>query len=104
MKENPAMLSLGHRGSRLCDGVTRRELLRVGALAWAGLTLPVLLHGQASGAPARPKAKSCIQLFMWGGPAHQETFDLKPHAPDGVGSMFAPIPTRVPGILICEHL
>ena len=41
---------------------------------------------------------------MWGGPAHQETFDLKPHATDGIGSMFRPIATRVPGIQICEHL
>ncbi|HXG09391.1 MAG TPA: DUF1501 domain-containing protein [Gemmataceae bacterium] len=50
------------------------------------------------------RAKNCILLFMWGGPAHQETFDLKPHAPEGVRSMFRPIATNVPGIHICEHL
>ena len=56
------------------------------------------------GGTARVRAKSCIQLFMWGGPPQQETFDLKPHAPEGIGSMFKPIATSVPGTQICEHL
>ena len=49
------------------------------------------------------RAKACILLFMWGGPAHQDTWDLKPDAPDEVRGEFRPIDTRVPGIQICEH-
>lgn len=95
------MLSFLGRGPRLCDGVTRREWLRVGALAVGGLGLPGLLHGRSE---KKNSAKSVIQLYMWGGPAQQETFDLKPDAPASVRSMFKPIRTSVPGTLICEHL
>jgi hypothetical protein len=48
--------------------------------------------------------KSCIQLFMWGGPSQHETFDLKPNAPEGIRGQFKPIATNVPGTRICEHL
>ena len=48
--------------------------------------------------------KSCIRLFMWGGPSQHETFDLKPNAPEGIRGQFQPIATNVPGIRICEHL
>jgi hypothetical protein len=99
------MLHLWGPGTRLCDGMTRRELLRVGGLGLAGLTLPELLRGRAAANPAaRIKARSCIQLFMWGGPSQLETFDLKPRAPDGIRGAFQPIATRTPGIHICEHL
>src|SRR5262249_54285346 len=50
------------------------------------------------------KAKSCIFLYMYGGPSQLETFDLKPEAPDGIRGEFRPIATRVPGVRICEHL
>jgi hypothetical protein len=99
------VLSIVGRGTRLCDGVTRRELLRVGGLGLAGLSLPALLRGQAAAAPGRGRlARSCIQLFLWGGPSQLETFDLKPHAPDSIRGDFRPIPTRVPGTHISEHL
>src|SRR5262245_35142766 len=99
------MLHLVGRGTRLCDGVTRREFLRAGALGLAGLTLPELLRQRAAAAPAaRGTVKSCIQLFMWGGPSQHETFDLKPGAPEGVRGAFRPIATNVPGVRICEHL
>jgi hypothetical protein len=98
-----AMLCLCGPGSRLCDGLTRRDFLRAGGLTLAGLTLPSLLHGRARAA-GQPRARSCIQLFMWGGPSQHETFDLKPHAPDGIRGLFQPIDTKVPGIRICEHL
>ncbi len=91
--------------TRLCDGITRREFLRVGGLGLAGLTLPGLLAAQARGQGApRPRAKSVIQLFMWGGPSQHETFDPKPNAPDAIRGQFRPIATRVPGIRISEHL
>ena len=99
------MISLCGPGTRLCDGVTRREFLRAGGLALAGLGLPALLHGRALAGPARRRrVRSCIQLFMWGGPSQHETFDLKPDAPAGIRGAFKPIATNVPGIRICEHL
>jgi hypothetical protein len=99
------MLHLGGPGARLCDGLTRREWLRAGGLALAGLSLPELLRSRVTAArPPRPKARSCIQLFMWGGPSQQETFDLKPDAPEGIRGQFKPIATSVPGTHISEHL
>jgi len=86
----------------------RRDVLRVGSVGLLGLTLPELLRAQTLAAdrglssPVR-KAKACIMLFMWGGPAHQDTWDLKPNAPDEVRGEFRPIDTQVPGIQICEH-
>src|SRR5437016_2872474 len=84
----------------------RREFLRAGSLGLFGLSLPQLLHGQAVSAQShpRPRAKACILLFMWGGPAQQDTWDMKPDAPVEYRGEFGPIATRVPGVRICEHL
>src|SRR5437870_2207776 len=84
----------------------RREFLRAGSLGLFGLGLPELLKARAAASPAagRPRAKACIVLFMWGGPAHQDTWDMKPDAPAEYRGEFRPIATRVPGIRICEHL
>src|SRR5262245_15338584 len=101
---NVPMFHLCSSGARLCDGLTRREFLRVGGLGLAGLTLPDLLRSGVQGASPHGKARSCIQLFMWGGPSQHETFDLKPNAPAGIRGQFRPIATNVPGIRICEHL
>jgi hypothetical protein len=98
------MLHLAGSATKLCDGLTRREWLRVGALGLGGLTLPGLLQGRTAAATRGPRVKSVLQLFMWGGPSQHETFDLKPNAPDGIRGVFAPIATRVPGTRICEHL
>jgi hypothetical protein len=84
--------------------VRRREFLRAGGLSLFGLGLPSLLHGRAQPAAPRPRAKACILLFMWGGPAHQDTWDLKPEAPLEYRGEFRPIATTVPGLRICEHL
>lgn len=70
----------------------RRMFLRMGGLSSLGLTLPELLrHRQAVGAESRPgaKAKSCILLYMTGGPAQQETFDMKPDAPEALAVSLA---------------
>src|SRR5688500_10695053 len=95
-------------GSRHCDGMTRRDALRVGALGLGGLTLPRLLQlqaAQASGSPApRVGAQSVIILFLSGGPSHLDMWDLKPNAPEEIRGTFAPIATNVPGIQIGEHL
>lgn len=82
----------------------RRRWLRLGALAGAGLSLPKLLAVESESKPLAPTAKSCILLFLEGGPAHQDLWDLKPQAPLGVRSEFRPIATTTPGIEVCEHL
>jgi hypothetical protein len=93
----------------------RRDLLRAGGLSLFGLSYEHLLRGRAqaektravpstsSGSRSFGRARSCILLFMWGGPAHHDTWDLKPHAPAEVRGEFSPIATSVPGIEICEH-
>jgi hypothetical protein len=91
----------GNRGARFCDGLTRRDFLRVGGLAvGAGLTELALL-GHAGAASAQDRA--CIQLFLVGGPGHLDTWDLKPDAPENIRGPFRPIRTNVPGIDLCEH-
>jgi hypothetical protein len=99
------------RGRTTCGGVDRRNFLRIGGLGAGGLVLPALLAQRACGAaPARPsadgfgRAKSCILLFMGGGPSQLATFDLKPDAPAEVRGDFRPVPTDVPGIQISDHL
>ena len=87
-----------------CDGVTRRELLRVGGLTAFGLTLTDWLRLRTLAAPEKSKAPGCILIWLDGGPSHLETFDPKPDAPQEVRGPFTPIPTSVPGIQISEHL
>lgn len=67
------------------------------------MSLPGLLAAQTA-RPSRGRAKACIVLFMWGGPAQQDTWDPKPDAPSDFRGEFQTIPTRVPGLRICEHL
>src|SRR5438034_629707 len=99
------MLRLCGSGARLCDGLTRRDFLHVGGLGVGGLSLPALFRGQAQASGGQQaRAKSVIQLFMWGGPSQHETFDPKPDAPDGIRGEFKPIATNVTGTRICEHL
>ncbi|MBW3542998.1 MAG: DUF1501 domain-containing protein, partial [Planctomycetes bacterium] len=90
----------------------RRDLLRAGSIGLFGLSWPGLLHGRSLAAETAGeahhasfgRAKSCILLFMWGGPAHQDTWDMKPAAPAEIRGEFQPISTVVPGLQICEHL
>ncbi|GIW91294.1 MAG: hypothetical protein KatS3mg109_1726 [Pirellulaceae bacterium] len=97
------MLSIYGPETRLCDGWTRRELLRVGGLTALGINaLPWLeaAAGEKSGSFGR--AKACIVLFLLGGPPQHETWDPKPQAPDEVRGPFSPVATRVPGLAVCE--
>jgi uncharacterized protein (DUF1501 family) len=99
------MLSITAGARRLCDGLNRREVLSVGCAGVLGLGLPALLRAAvARQFEARPKAKSLILLFLEGGPAHQDLWDMKPDAPVEVRGEFKPIATTVPGLLFCEHL
>jgi Protein of unknown function (DUF1501) len=83
----------------------RREVLRAGAASLFGLGLPELLRARDSSPSPRPgKARACIVLFMWGGPAQQDTWDPKPDAPAEYRGEFQTIATRTPGVRICEHL
>ncbi len=96
------MLSLTAGDRRLGDGLSRRELLRIGGATLLGLGLPGLLKAEAE--KAKPKIKSVILMFLEGGPAHQDTWDMKPDAPEQIRGEFKPIETTVPGLLFCEHL
>src|SRR5579859_3127454 len=103
------MLTLLGTPRRLCDGWTRRETLRAGTLTLlGGLTLPDLLRVEASArtrsAGRIGKAKHVIALYLLGGAATQDMFDLKPNAPKEVRGEFRPIATTVPGVHFCEHL
>jgi hypothetical protein len=82
-------------------GLNRREFLRVGALGLGGLTLADLLRAEASG-PAAPRPRSVIYIVLGGGPSHIDMYDLKPDAPAEYRGPFRPIPTRLPGVRICE--
>jgi hypothetical protein len=106
------MLSVTGESTRLRDGVSRREFMRIGGLGAAGLSLPELLQARAASpsvaAPSAErsfgKAKACILLVMYGGPSQLETFDMKPEAPANVHGEFRPHATNVPGLQVCEHL
>lgn len=95
---------LGHR-TRLCDGISRRELMSVGALSlFSGMTLPRFLHAAGKGGRRQGTAKSVILFNLLGGPSHMDMFDMKPLAPPEIRGEFRPIETSLPGLAICEHL
>ena len=92
----------GNQG-KFCDGVSRREFLKIGGLALGGLSMADVLRAEAaSGKPLGHKA--VIMIFLAGGPPQQDFLDLKPDAPAEVRGPFKPIKTNVSGIEICEHL
>lgn len=98
------MLTIYDRNrSRFCDGVSRRNFLKIGALGLGGLALPQLLQAESQ-MGIRRSHKAVIMIFLPGGPSHQDMFDLKSDAPREVRGEFKPISTNVPGIQICEHL
>jgi hypothetical protein len=84
----------------------RDAMIRLGQAGLGALTLPGLLRAEQSSAAAsgRATAKSCILLYLWGGPPQQDMWDMKPDAPEGIRSQFKPIDTVVPGIQICDQM
>ena len=97
------MLTIYGPRQRFCDGISRRNFLKIGALGLGGLTLPQLLQAEAQSG-IRRSHKAVIMIFLPGGPSHQDIFDLKMDAPSEIRGEFKPISTNVPGIQICEHL
>src|SRR3954462_1388685 len=87
-------------------GITRRNMLQVGAIGALNLTLPrVLAAGERRSREASaPAADSCILVFLNGGPSHLDMWDMKPELPKEMRSEFRPIASSVPGIQVCEHL
>ncbi len=89
--------------TKRCDGVNRRDFVRVGGLTAFGLSLAPWLQLRAASAGAA-KAKSCILIWLDGGPSHLETFDPKPDAPEEVRGPLSTIPTKVAGLRVSECL
>jgi hypothetical protein len=91
---------------RRCDGINRRDFIRVGTLGFVGLSLPDLFRMQAASADggSTAKAKSVIVLWMDGGPPQHDTWDPKPNAPSNIRGEFKPISTNATGVQICELL
>ncbi|MEP6668737.1 MAG: DUF1501 domain-containing protein, partial [Chthoniobacter sp.] len=93
----------GQKTARFCDGVSRRDFLRIGGLSLGGLSLPGILRAEA-GAGVGKSHKAVIMIFLPGGPSHQDIFDLKMDAPSEIRGEFKPIATNVAGVQITEHL
>jgi hypothetical protein len=102
-REVEAMLTiLGPRSTgRFCDGLARRDFLKIGGMVMGGLSLPQLLAAEDK-AGIRKNHKAIINIFLPGGPAHQDFWDIKVDAPAEIRGEFQPIRTAVPGIEICE--
>lgn len=89
---------------RYCDGIRRRDVLRVGVLGMTGLGLTDYFRLADAGEVKAAKATSAIFINLTGGPSHLDSFDPKPEAPVEYRGEFATIETNVPGIQLCEHL
>lgn len=83
---------------------SRRQVLQAGGAGLLGLNLPQVLAAQAANPFQSARAKNVVFLFLFGGPAQHETFDMKPEAADTIRGPFQPIASRTPGLLISEHL
>jgi hypothetical protein len=106
------MFRILSREKKLCDGLSRRDMLQAGGLGVCGLGLDKFLGlkslqaGSSDGhlAAGFGKAKHCILLYLYGAPSQLETFDMKPGAPVEVRGTMKPIPSVLPGLDVCEHL
>src|SRR6188768_3714355 len=112
------MLSIPGKSGATCDGMSRRELLRVGGAGLLGVSLANLLRFQSvsraaeavagAGAKAAGKqtgfgsAKNFIFIFLQGGPSHLDIWDPKPDAPENIRGIFKPIDTKLPGVKLTE--
>ena len=95
-------ISESKKSAKYCDGVSRRNFLKVGSMAAGGLSFADLLRAEAEQGVGSSH-KALINIHLGGGPSHQDTFDLKPDAASEFRGEFAPTQTNVPGLDICEH-
>ncbi len=95
------MLTISGDRQSFCDGVSRRNFLKVGALGMGGLGLPELLRLRAEAAPSHTAPKAVILVCLPGGPSHLDMYDMKPDAPAEYRGEFDPVQTNVPGLDIC---
>ena len=98
------MLAIQGEPRRVCNGLTRRNVLQVAGAGLFGTSLTSLLAAEEAGLVTRPRAKSVLFLFLFGGPSQLETFDMKPDAPSTIRGPYQPITSRTPGLMICEKL
>ena len=96
------MLTFFGRRRRYCDGVSRRDFLRVGALSVGGLSMADLMRRRAAANTTPTSGKSVIMVFLHGGPPHLDMYDMKPRAPVEFRGEFQPIASNVPGMECCE--
>lgn len=96
------MLTFFGRRRRYCDGISRRDFLRVGALSVGGLSMADLMRRRAAANTSPASGKSVIMVFLHGGPPHLDMYDMKPRAPVEFRGEFQPIPSNVPGMECCE--
>src|SRR5205809_34635 len=89
-RRSSVMFSILGRGKKLCDGITRRELMRVGGLAFAGLSLADILRLRAAANPEAGRSKSVIMIWLRGGASHIDSYDMKPSAPAEIRGEFRP--------------
>ena len=94
------MINISGKAWKFCDGISRRNFLKIGAFGSAFTTADILKANQAGGAGT---AKSAIMIYLPGGPSHMDMYDLKPQAPAEFRGEFKPIATNVPGVQISEH-
>ena len=97
------MLEITGKSHRVCSGVTRRDVLRIGGLGLAGFTLADVLKLRAEAASDLGTAKSIIMIHLGGGPSHVDTYDPKPESPAAYRGEFKAIETNVSGIQLGEH-
>src|SRR5688572_12740534 len=96
-----SILGKADKGSQFCDGISRRGFLQIGGAALGGIALNQIL-AMESRAGIGKSNKAIINVYLPGGPPHQDMWDLKPNAPAEIRGDYNPINTNVPGIQICE--
>src|SRR5439155_25266606 len=98
---HPTMLTIPGPKSRYCDGVTRRNFLKIGALSFGATTLTLADVFRAEAAQGTSSSnKAIINIYLGGGPSHQDMWEIKTEAPSEIRGEFHPIETNVPGIQI----
>ena len=98
------MLTIQGSTRRVCNGLSRRDVIRAAGAGLLGTSLPKLMAAEEAGAVVHPRAKSVLFVFLFGGPSQLETYDMKPEAPKEIRGPYQPIASRSPGLLVSDHL